>query len=270
MTIGLSTYSFFWRHSERVGSPLGLAQMIEETARLGVGLFQVCDYPQVERMSRGELVALRELAAGLGVTLELGTRGVRAAQLGSYLDLAGVLGASMLRTMLQAGDERDESATDELRGLLPRLDDHGITLALETYEQVATSALVDLVAELGSDRVGICLDVANVVARYESQRDVIDRVAGSVVNLHVKDFRFVRSEGLVGFALTGAQLGSGDLDVEYLFERVRPNERGISQIVEHWLPWQGDEQSTVRAEQAWTLSSVDYLCRQKEAYKSTG
>jgi sugar phosphate isomerase/epimerase len=270
MTIGLSTYSFFWQHSERVSSPLGLAQMIEETGRLGVGLFQVCDYPQVERMSRGELVALRELADGLGVSLELGTRGVRAAQLEPYLDLAELLGASVLRTMLQAGDERDDSAAHELQGLLPQLADRGVTIAIETYEQVATPALIDLVDQLGSDRVGICLDVANVIARYESQRDVIDRVAGFVVNLHVKDFHFVRSESLVGFALTGAELGTGDLDADYLFDRVRPNERDISQIVEHWLPWQGDEKSTVAAEQAWTLSSLEYLRHRKEAYKSTG
>jgi hypothetical protein len=109
-----------------------------------------------------------------------------------------------------------------------------------------------------------------VIARYETQREVVELVADSVVNLHVKDFRFVRADGLVGFALTGAELGTGDLEAELLFERVRPVERGISRIVEHWLPWQGDEETTMHLEQAWTRSSIAWLRSQEQAHKSTG
>jgi sugar phosphate isomerase/epimerase len=261
MTIGLSTYSFFWQHSDRVTSPLGLSQMIEETARLGIFVFQICDFAPLEQLSRDELVDLREQADALGVTLELGTRGIDPGHLARYLDIASVLGAPILRTMVLAGDEM--MASTELRRIVPELVDRGVTLALETYEQIATASLADLVGSIDSPRVGICLDVANVIARYESQREVIDRAANSVVNLHVKDFHFVRSPGLVGFALTGAELGTGDLAADYLFERVRPVERGISQIVEHWLPWLGDEESTVRTERAWTESSVEYLRSRK-------
>nr|BFF24635.1 hypothetical protein GCM10025732_26000 [Glycomyces mayteni] len=42
-----------------------------------------------------------------------------------------------------------------------------MTLALETYEQVATEKLVELVSAAGSPNIGVCLDPANVVARLE-------------------------------------------------------------------------------------------------------
>ncbi|HBT55159.1 MAG TPA: sugar phosphate isomerase, partial [Erwinia persicina] len=54
MAIGLSTYAFFWRASERVAAPMTLAQMLEKTASMGVTLFQICDYPQIETWSDAE------------------------------------------------------------------------------------------------------------------------------------------------------------------------------------------------------------------------
>ena len=40
---------------------------------------------------------------------------------------------------------------------------------------------------------------------------------------------------------------------------VRPDERGINQIVEHWLPWQGDPETTVTTEREWTRITLEYL-----------
>ena len=59
-------------------------------------------------------------------------------------------------------------------------------------------------------------------------------------NLHVKDFAFTRQDGWVGFTYAGAPLGEGLLDYDHMRRAVRPDERGINQIIEHWLPWQGD------------------------------
>ena len=40
---------------------------------------------------------------------------------------------------------------------------------------------------------------------------------------------------------------------------VDPESRGINQIVEHWLPWQDDAETTCLLEDQWTQHSVDYL-----------
>jgi len=48
MTIGLSTYAFFWQWHDTATSPLSLTDMIEKTAVWDVELFQICDYPAID------------------------------------------------------------------------------------------------------------------------------------------------------------------------------------------------------------------------------
>src|ERR1700677_4509085 len=100
MAVGLSTYAFFWRASPAARRPLGLAEMLAQTRRLGVGVFQICDYPAIKSMSEVELRDLRDTAANLDITLELGTRGTSLAHLDTYRELAAILGVRFVSTML--------------------------------------------------------------------------------------------------------------------------------------------------------------------------
>ncbi|SEB66455.1 Sugar phosphate isomerase/epimerase [Paramicrobacterium humi] len=261
MTIGLNTYAFFWQWSDRVRTPISLEQMLQKTADLGIELFQICDYPQIETRSDEELGALRSYAEDLGIRLELGTRGVRPVHLRRYLHMAELLGAPIVRSMFNTPDHRPTASEAEglLREVLPDFERAGVTIALETYEQVPSSTLVDLVSRIGSTSLGICSDPANCVAALESPGDVIARVAPYVANMHIKDFTFTRLDGWVGFSLVGAPLGKGLLDYDTMIGAIQPGERGISQIIEHWLPWQGDEETTCRMEDEWTAHNVRYL-----------
>jgi sugar phosphate isomerase/epimerase len=110
-----------------------------------------------------------------------------------------------------------------------------------------------------SPYLGICSDPANTVAALESPREVIDAVAPYVLNMHIKDFAFSRKEGWVGFTYSGAPLGEGLLDYDYMAGKLQPKERNINQIVEHWLPWQDSEEETIRRENQWTQQSLDFL-----------
>lgn len=261
MTIGLGTFAFFWRWSSRVRRPLCLADMLQATAEAGAEAFQICDYPAIEEYADGELMALRRQADTLGIALELGTRQVRVERLDRYRHLAQLLGARVVRTMITRDELRAGDPTDSLRTALPSFERAGIAIALETYEQIPTERLVEVVQAVDSPYLGICADPANCVAALEHPSRVMDRIAPYVLNLHVKDFTFTRHEGWVGFNLVGAPLGEGMLDYEHLLATIRPGERGISQIVEHWLPWQGDEEKTCRTEQAWTDHSLEFLRR---------
>lgn len=259
--IGLSTYAFFWQHSERAPAPLTLPDMLRRTRELGVGLFQICDYLPLVGYSAAELRDLRALADELGITLELGTRGVGGDHLAAFLSHAQVLGASTVRSMLYTASHRPTLAEAEasLRDALPAWEAAGVDLALETYEQVPTATLVSLIEAVGSERLGICLDPANTVAALESPREVVERTAPYVKNIHIKDFTFTRRDGWVGFTLQGAPLGTGLLDIEYLVATVRPDERGITRVIEHWLPWQGDFETTSRLENDWNDHNLHYL-----------
>lgn len=259
--IGLGTYAFFWQHAGRDTEPLSLVGAFEATRELGIDLFQICDYEPLELMDDAQLADSAAAARDLGLTIELGTKGLEPDRLARFLDLAGVFGATLVRSMLYSPESRPTlpQAEEWLRDALPRYEASGVDLALETYEQISTAQLTDLVARVGSDRLGICLDPANVVARLELPRDCVEAAAGLVKNVHVKDFAFARQPGWVGFTYGGAPMGEGLHDYPHLLDTVRPRERGINEIVEHWLSWQGDAETTIRTEREWTRRTVEYL-----------
>ncbi|PRY66943.1 sugar phosphate isomerase/epimerase [Glaciihabitans tibetensis] len=259
--IGLGTYSFFWQHSSLVAEPLTLADMLRRTRELDVEVFQICDYPQLLDYSAAEARELRVVADGLGIQLELGTRGVQSDHLASYLSLAETLGATVVRSMINTADHKPslDEAEGLLRTVLPSFEGAGVTVALETYEQVRSADLVALIEAVASPSLGICLDPANSVAALENPVEVIDRCAPYVANIHSKDFAFTRRGGWVGFTLEGVPLGTGLLDYDYLLEKVRPDERGINQIIEHWLPLGETIEDTIRLENSWNTSNLQYL-----------
>ncbi|MET0783176.1 MAG: TIM barrel protein [Leifsonia flava] len=263
--IGLGTYAFFWQHSSRVSEPLSLIGAFERTRALDVDLFQICDYAPLLTMSDSELDAAAAEARNLGLKIELGTKGIDPAHLANFLRLAGVFDAELVRSMVYSPDFRPslDAASEILDGVMPSFEAAGVTLALETYEQVSTTDLVGLVERVGSDRLGICLDPANVVAGLELPKDAVNRCAPHTRNVHVKDFAFARQDGWVGFTYSGAPMGEGLHDYPHLLDTVRPEARGINEIVEHWLPWQGDPETTVQAEIAWTATTLDYLRRNR-------
>ena len=276
MKIGIGSYSLFWEFESRNPSPLDIPGMIDRAAQLGCDVFQICDDPRIEQLDPAGLHDLCERAELLGIELELGTRTVGREHLSRYVEIAEALGARTLRSMVQSQEIEGgpAAAVAELRATLPRLESAGITLALETYEQVPTRTLLGLVEELDSPHVGICLDPANCVSALEHPKDVVEACAPRTVNLHVKDFAFARQEGWVGFTYSGAPLGEGLLDLDHELRHVYSGDqdasvgdRAPSAIVEHWLPWQGDLDTTVETERAWTDRTLAALRDWREAHR---
>ena len=265
MKIGIGTYSLFWEFSDRNPNPLSISGMIERAAELGCEVFQICDDPRIDDLTPAALQQLRKNADLLGIALELGTRTIGRDHLTRYIVIAEALGAHTLRSMVQSQEilTGPEAAVSELRAVLPRLEASGVRLALETYEQVPTPTLLKIVESVDSPLVGICLDPANCVSALEHPKDVVDSCATRTLNLHVKDFAFARQEGWVGFTFSGAPLGEGLLDLDHELTAVygkRPStSEAPSAIVEHWLPWQGDLESTLSAERAWTDRTLTAL-----------
>ena len=123
MTIGLSTYAFFWQWHDTATSPLSLTDMIVKTAEWDVKLFQICDYPAIDSYDDAALSKLRQHAESCAVTLELGTRGVTPSHLSHYLHIAKRLGARLVRSMVNTADHRltPEEAVRMLGQSTPRV-----------------------------------------------------------------------------------------------------------------------------------------------------
>ena len=256
MTIGLSTYSFFWQWHETAPEPLTLAQMVDKTASWDVRLLQICDYPLVEQLDDDEVREIRSRAAGHQVDLELGTRGVQPAHLERYLRLAQLLGADLVRSMVRS----DEAATavDLLRQVVPAYEQAGVRLALETYEQVPTTQLLEMVRDVDSPSLGICLDPGNSVAALETPRSTIDLTADTSSTCTSRTSPSLDRAAGSASRWPGPP-GRGPARPDVPDERVRPDERGINQIIEHWLVWQGDSATTCALEDEWTLHNLDVL-----------
>ncbi|MFP7696317.1 sugar phosphate isomerase/epimerase family protein [Trueperella sp. LYQ143] len=271
MRIGIGTYALFWECSDRVPNPITLPGMIDRTAELGCNVFQICDYPVIETYTAEHLEELRDYSAAHGVELELGTRGAHRDHLNTYLDMAAQLDARVLRSMIQVGSGMPtaDEVVEHVRSVLPRLEELKVDLAFETYEQLPTEQLVDIIRRIDHPRVGIALDPANCVAALEHPKDVIERCAPYTLNLHVKDFAFSRQAGWVGFTYAGAKMGEGLLDYAAELAAVRPIERQMSQIVEHWLVWQGDPDTTIAREREWTAHAVDVIKKHAKNYEES-
>jgi 3-oxoisoapionate decarboxylase len=259
--IGLGSYSFFWQQSTQNPKPLSLIEAFTETAQQGVLLFQICDYPQIEQMTPVELEAAAQHAKKLALTIELGTKGIEPARLKKYLELAKIFDAKLIRSMTYSQESRPskQEAIEILQTEITAFEKAGVVLALETYEQISSQDLVDIVAAVNSPNLGICLDPANVVAGLENPQRCVEICAPYVKNIHAKDFAFSRQEGWVGFTYSGAVMGEGLHDYPHLLSIVNPREYGINEIVEHWLPWQGTIEKSIAAEKQWTKTAIEYL-----------
>lgn len=238
-----------------------LEQILDDAARLELTVLQVCDWPPLSSMTDGDLDALRSFAEQRGIGFEVGTKGVGPAHLRDQLRIALRLGSTLLRSMLYspAYQPSREQAELDLREVVADFEAAGVTLALETYEQVATATILEIVEAIDSPWLGICLDPGNVIAALENPDDVIDVTATRVVNVHVKDFSFTRNADMVGFRLAGVPMGEGLLNYAHLRRAVNPDERGINLIIEQWVPWRGDRESTMATEASWAEHAVRYL-----------
>ena len=172
--IGLSSYAFFWQLSDQVSAPLTLQEALAETAALGVDLFQICDYAPLEAMTDAELAAVRATADALGISLELGTKGIRPEHLKKFLRIAGILGAPLVRTMFNVPGHTPatEEAVAIFKDVLPDFEAAGVKIAVETYEQVPTARILEVIRSVGS--------AAELPAARDEARAALDGVLADV------------------------------------------------------------------------------------------
>ncbi|WP_090927659.1 sugar phosphate isomerase/epimerase family protein [Salibacterium qingdaonense] len=258
MKLGISTYAFRWEIDEMEPGLETILHFVRKTKELGGEVFQICDHPPIEYLEEEELLQVKEAADNEGIELEAGTQGITPDHIRKYIHIARVLGAKTLRTMVHSKEAHPSmaEAKEWLKDVVPELEEHGVKIALETYEPIKTRDLVDIVEEVGSPHIGICLDPGNSISELEFPRDVIDQGTAYATNVHLKDFVFQRKDKSIGFDLIGAPVGEGQLDVAYLLESLQKEDIQVNAIVELWLPFQDSVQETIDVEDEWMERSL--------------
>ena len=264
MRLGISSWTYPWAIGvsgfPQPVRPIRLADLLERAAVLKVGVVQVADNLPLHKLDSAELRDARDQALSLGLSIEIGTRGVEPAHLLRYLRLAVSFDAALLRTLTRSVEQQPslEQAEKWIREVLPEFEAQGVTLGLENYEKHSCRDLAALVRRLESSHVGICLDTVNSLGALETPEVVVETMAPLTVNLHVKDFVIDRVPQMMGFVISGAPAGAGWLAIPWLLEQM-PLGKNVSAILEQWPPLRESVEATVTMEQEWAERGVQYL-----------
>ena len=262
MKLGLSSYTYGWAvgvsgHEPAV--PLDEHGLLEKVRTHGLKLLQVGDNLPLHTFSSSRLQELARHAQSQNIELEIGARRLDAEQLLRYAEVARVVGANLLRFVVD--DRNYHPPVDQiiriLRENLSALS--GLRLGVENHDRLKASEFRQIIDSVGAENVGICLDTANSLGAGEDVQTVVAALAPVTLNLHIKDFHVKRLPHLMGFTVTGCPAGKGLLDIPRLFQTLAPFGRCHSAILEQWTPPEPQIEQTVAKEDHWATESINYL-----------
>lgn len=245
MPLGITTYALALtiRENPSAWTPRRVA---EWAAEQGAPLVQFC-----ENLPLGSVSELE----GTGIQAETGLRGLDPEEHRRHRDLAGELGASVVRVVIDKAGY--EPSWDEAREALGALSEvyggSGVCLAVENHDRFASPVLLDLIAGW-EEWCGICLDTGNSLGSFESPGETIRLLGESAVTLHAKDVRIRRVDHQMGFVIEGTPVGAGMVPMKDLVALAR--RRGLSVLVEQWPPF-GDLSPEV--EQRAVVAGIQWL-----------
>ena len=267
MKLGIASWSLPWAIGVQgypwPKQPLDCIGLLDKAVDANVSVVQIADNLPLHKLSDYQLDQLREAATAGGLMLEAGTRSLDPEHLAQYIAITHRIGARVLRTVLSGsmlGPQQLAAAEDAIRQVVPKLERHGVTLALENNEAFSALEFAGLITRIASLHVGICLDTANSLGRPETFRTVVEHLAEHAVVLHAKDYDIRRIDTRMGFSVVGTPVGDGRVDFDWVLSELRRRGRsGISVIVEHWPLFAGTIEESIRIEEEWLSRSVSFL-----------
>lgn len=265
MKLGLGTYAYAWAIGitgyPAPTVPMDAFAFVRRAAQLGVRVAQIADNLPLHRLRETEIDQLKRETESLGVQVEVGTRGIAPDHLRRYLALAERFESPILRVVVDTIDHHPEpeEIVNTLARLAPEFERANVTLALENHDRFKVKTLTEILEQVGSSHMGICLDTVNSLGAGEGPDVVVDVLAPYVVNLHIKDFTIRRHRHMLGFEVEGMPAGRGMLDVSGLLAKLAARGRGPNAILETWPPPESSVAQTIEKEDAWARESIEYL-----------
>jgi 3-oxoisoapionate decarboxylase len=141
------------------------------------------------------------------------------------------LGAKRLRAALlsgrryetfesrQAWDEFTARWRKALPALVPVLDRYDLQLGIENHRDYLAHELAQVLATIGSPRLGVCVDFGNNLSLLEDPTETVSTLAPYTVTTHIKDMALRPIDR--GFKLSEVPLGTGILPLAHLVDIVR-------------------------------------------------
>lgn len=262
MIAGISSYTYTWAVGVpgfKPSTPLDENGLIEKAYSLDVKCIQIADNLPLHVFGTKRLSRLIDRAQKENLRIEVGARGLTPDHLDTYIRIAAELKSPVLRFVAGTKDFRPgvDQLISTITDVISALEKYQITLCLENYEQFDTQDFVEIIKQINSPNVRICLDTVNSLGAGEGTSTVVEGLARYTANLHVKEFKVRRTNGMMGFMVTGECLGQGMMPLDMICRACKRTCQ--SAILEQWVPYQGTLESTLAIEEQWAKSSMSYL-----------
>lgn len=264
MKLGVSSFTFPWAIGGiEADHPIAMDvfELLERAHLLSADVLQIGDNLPIGHLSDGDLQKLKVAADFHTIALEVGTRGIKTENIERFLKIAQILGSPILRVVIDSkGHEPDlPEICDQLKPFAGKFKEANIKLAIENHDRLTCAQFNEIIDRVGADWVGICLDTVNSLGAIEAPNTVIPALAPRAINVHMKDFEIVRTNGQMGFTVRGTALGQGRLNVAEVISAVGGSAREITAVIELWTPRQESYSETVALEERWATESVAFL-----------
>lgn len=264
MRLGLGSYAYAWAigvPGHPPARPWTAFDLLDEAARLRVGLVQFCDNLPLTQLAPADLDRFEARARELEIQIELGTLGLHPENLRAYLRLARRFACPFVRVVVDSpGDEpTPEEIVARLHPLAMEFNAAGVKIALENHDRLKSRTLAWIIEQLGPERAGVCLDTVNSFGSLEGPEVVVGTLGSHTLCLHAKDFTIRRASHRMGFTLEGCPAGQGQLDVPWLLRQLASSPHPFNVILETWVPPDHTLAATIVRERTWTETGKNFL-----------
>jgi sugar phosphate isomerase/epimerase len=262
MKLGISSYTYTWSvgvPGSEPPEPWDEMKLLRKAAELEVDCLQIADNLPLHHMDKVGLQNLKQAAYKAGIDLEVGARGMTPEMLEAYIQITEELGSNILRFVIDGpGYIPDmKEIKSNLHSIVPELQRRGIRLAIENHDRLQAREFIDIIENVGSPHVGICLDSVNSMGAGEGIETITTLLAPRTFNLHIKEFIVERHPHLMGFTIEGRPVGKGQLPLAWMLKQLGPACQ--SAILESWTPPEDRIEHTMIKEEAWAIESINYL-----------
>ena len=251
--IGCSSFALRWH----TAAGMTAAEVITTAAGYGAQVVQLCENVNLAGFSRDELRELRKTAEQANIALEVGINGGDRSSLIQGIETSKLLGAEILRAVVDGYGGTLQSIGGEIRDVLPELEQSDITLCLENHFRISPLELRRLILSLQSRHVAACIDPLNSINLFVGPEEVYRLLAPLAKTAHVKDADISRNG--TGFEIQGRKLGEGIIDFA-LFERYLPDDI-TSILLEGWMEQRSEMEETLREELEWLEAGLSFARR---------
>lgn len=249
--VGINSFGYRWAFL----SGMKVDQFLIQCKTCGAEVVQLCENSGVNRLKKSEIENIYKSSHDLGLEIEYGISGITEGKLEDAIYTAKLLGAKILRAVIDSDGNNISIMGKEIERYLHVLEQQGITLCIENHFKFSPYDIRQLLNDLKSEWVASCLDPLNSIALLINPLETIQILAPFALNVHVKDAVIERFG--TGFRIRGVPLGQGVLDIKYLLKSIKNKAHSI--LIESWMDSERTTSKTLEHEHSWVSNGIQYL-----------